>query len=321
MKKKFILIMMSFVLLLTLTSGTVIADSNEIEVILDGKQLTFDTKPITINGTTLVPMRPIFEAMEAEVKWDNATQIVTAKKDGTTVKLTISQKTAYKNGTMISLSSPGKIVNGSTMVPLRFVGEAFGATVKWDNVNQLITITTNAEITYDVTLKFPSDRYPETAAHISAAITKGKSAICTIDRDGADENREESLKGIPTKDGYDRDEWPMAMCSEGGQGADVAYVESSDNRGAGSWVGNALEEYPNGTRVLFIIDNGISEENHNIPKEQENKETESSESKETKEVFYKNCTAVREAGAAPLYAGDPGYSRSLDRDGDGVACE
>ncbi|WP_329607979.1 GmrSD restriction endonuclease domain-containing protein [Microbacterium sp. KUDC0406] len=38
-------------------------------------------------------------------------------------------------------------------------------------------------------------------------------------------------------------------------------------------------------------------------------------------VFYQNCTAVRAAGAAPLYAGEPGYTRKLDRDGDGVACE
>ncbi|WP_262107497.1 excalibur calcium-binding domain-containing protein [Arthrobacter sp. Marseille-P9274] len=38
-------------------------------------------------------------------------------------------------------------------------------------------------------------------------------------------------------------------------------------------------------------------------------------------TFYANCTAVRAAGAAPIYAGDPGYSRKLDRDGDGVACE
>ncbi|MGP0583722.1 excalibur calcium-binding domain-containing protein [Paenibacillus timonensis] len=38
-------------------------------------------------------------------------------------------------------------------------------------------------------------------------------------------------------------------------------------------------------------------------------------------VYYKNCTAVREAGAAPLYEGDPGYSTKLDRDKDGVACE
>ncbi|MGH3975633.1 MAG: excalibur calcium-binding domain-containing protein [Pseudonocardiaceae bacterium] len=38
-------------------------------------------------------------------------------------------------------------------------------------------------------------------------------------------------------------------------------------------------------------------------------------------VYYKNCSAARAAGAAPLYAGEPGYAAHLDRDGDGVACE
>ncbi|MGV0745443.1 excalibur calcium-binding domain-containing protein [Mycolicibacterium sp. XJ870] len=36
---------------------------------------------------------------------------------------------------------------------------------------------------------------------------------------------------------------------------------------------------------------------------------------------YPNCAAARAAGVAPLYAGQPGYSSKLDRDGDGVACE
>jgi hypothetical protein len=38
-------------------------------------------------------------------------------------------------------------------------------------------------------------------------------------------------------------------------------------------------------------------------------------------VYYKNCTAVRAAGADPIRRGDPGYGRHLDRDGDGVGCE
>jgi hypothetical protein len=38
-------------------------------------------------------------------------------------------------------------------------------------------------------------------------------------------------------------------------------------------------------------------------------------------VYYENCTAVRAAGAAPIHVGDPGYSRKLDRDGDGIGCE
>lgn len=40
-----------------------------------------------------------------------------------------------------------------------------------------------------------------------------------------------------------------------------------------------------------------------------------------KTAYYANCAAAKAAGAAPLYRGQPGYSRKLDRDGDGVACE
>jgi hypothetical protein len=39
------------------------------------------------------------------------------------------------------------------------------------------------------------------------------------------------------------------------------------------------------------------------------------------DVYYENCTAVRDAGADPIRRGDPGYARHLDRDGDGVGCE
>ncbi|WFA19292.1 DNA-entry nuclease [Paenibacillus mucilaginosus] len=105
----------------------------------------------------------------------------------------------------------------------------------------------------DYTLILPADRYPETLKHIREAIAEGESAVCTIDREGAEENRKESLKGIPTKKGYDRDEWPMAMCAEGGTGADVEYVPFADNRGAGSWIGNQLERFPDGSRILFQL--------------------------------------------------------------------
>ncbi|AFH65558.1 sporulation protein [Paenibacillus mucilaginosus K02] len=106
---------------------------------------------------------------------------------------------------------------------------------------------------YDAVLYFPFNKYPYTGDHIRDAIAAGHPDVCTIDRDGADENRAESLQGIPTKTGYDRDEWPMAMCEEGGAGADVRYVPYSDNRGSGSWVGNQLSVYPDGTRIKFIM--------------------------------------------------------------------
>jgi len=170
---------------------------------------------------------------------------------------------------------------------------------------------------YDYVLVFPSDSYPETALHIYNAIENGHSDVCTIDRDGADSNRKQSLKGIDTKEGYDRDEWPMAMCKEGGYGASVAYIDSSDNRGAGSWVGHQLSAYDNGERILFIVEKpkllfGEASKQSPLPTNELNTD---------EEIVYKNCTEAREAGVTPLFKGEPGYSKKLDRDGDGIACE
>lgn len=58
---------------------------------------------------------------------------------------------------------------------------------------------------------------------------------------------------MPTKKGKDRDEWPMALCAEGGEGADIKYISPKDNRGAESWVGHKLDDYANGTKVEFIV--------------------------------------------------------------------
>ncbi|MHA2894591.1 DNA-entry nuclease [Bacillus cereus] len=107
--------------------------------------------------------------------------------------------------------------------------------------------------TYDQVLEFPKERYPETGKHITDAIKEGHSEVCTIDRGGAADRRKLSLAPYPSKKGYDRDEWPMAMCKEGGKGAHIEYISPADNRGAGSWVGNELDKYPDGTRVKFEV--------------------------------------------------------------------
>ncbi|PGK47125.1 DNA-entry nuclease [Bacillus anthracis] len=106
---------------------------------------------------------------------------------------------------------------------------------------------------YDQVLEFPKERYPETGKHITDAIKEGHSEVCTIDRGGAADRRKLSLAPYPSKKGYDRDEWPMAMCKEGGKGAHIEYISPADNRGAGSWVGNKLDKYPDGTRVKFDV--------------------------------------------------------------------
>lgn len=109
-------------------------------VFLDGRQLSFEVQPIIENGRTLVPLRAIFEALGASVSWDGNTQTVTAIKSGTEIKLVIGQTTAYKNGVAVKLDVPSKVVEGRTLVPLRFVSEALGAQVFWNGDKQEITI-------------------------------------------------------------------------------------------------------------------------------------------------------------------------------------
>lgn len=60
------------------------------------------------------------------------------------------------------------------------------------------------------------------------AIAAGKPDVLTIDRAGARSNRRDSLRGIETRPGLDRDEFPPAMFQEGGQGASVRHINPSD---------------------------------------------------------------------------------------------
>jgi Deoxyribonuclease NucA/NucB len=82
---------------------------------------------------------------------------------------------------------------------------------------------------HDIILKLSKSDYPETGGHIEEAIGKGHPDILTINRPVAKANRKASLKGIKTKSGFDRDEWPMAMGKEGGKGAHIKYIDPSDN--------------------------------------------------------------------------------------------
>ncbi len=111
------------------------------KVFVDGAALAFQVPPRIEQGTTLVPLRGIFESLGATVVWDGSAQTVKASKADTQIQLKIGSTTAYRNGQAVTLAVPGKVIDGSTLVPLRFVSEALGADVKWDGPTQTITIT------------------------------------------------------------------------------------------------------------------------------------------------------------------------------------
>jgi hypothetical protein len=109
-------------------------------VFVDTVEIHFEVDPQIIDGTTLVQFRPLFEAMGMEVNWDGSQRLVTGAKEGLEIMLRIGEDKATVNGKKVELSQSARIINGSTMVPLRFVAESTGAFVYWDGFNREISV-------------------------------------------------------------------------------------------------------------------------------------------------------------------------------------
>ncbi|MCG1012407.1 hypothetical protein JT739_07320 [Tepidanaerobacter sp. GT38] len=117
------------------------ASENPISVIADGKQLTFDVPPILHNNRTLVPFRAIFEAYGAtDIKWNQNLQKATGTVDGITIELTVGSNTAIVNGKSMELDVPPIVKNGRVLVPIRFISEALGYDVEWDNAKRQVIV-------------------------------------------------------------------------------------------------------------------------------------------------------------------------------------
>ena len=97
--KKILSIILAVVMVLG-SMSFVMADDG-IKITINGEAKTFDVMPQIIDGRTLVPMRAIFEALGAEVGWDDATKTATGKTASTTVSLTIDKKAAKVNNKVI----------------------------------------------------------------------------------------------------------------------------------------------------------------------------------------------------------------------------
>lgn len=119
----------------------------EVSVKVDSKYIEFDEiKPTIIDGFTLVPLRAIFEALGADVQWDDATKTVTSTKGDITVKLTIGSNVLKKNDEEIKLDVEARIIDGFTMVPVRAISEAYDCTVNWIDKSKCVDIYSPKEV-------------------------------------------------------------------------------------------------------------------------------------------------------------------------------
>lgn len=164
----------SFLVLLSVTMSLTACDASDVESSLEdtliflqinnpymyanGIEKEIDegrgTTPILDNGRTLVPIRSIIEECGGTVDWNQDTQTVTLNYNSDEIKLIINSNIAYLNSKKSTLDVAPQVINGRTMLPIRFIAEGFNYDVRWDDTKSVITITNNAKIS---DTEIPSD--------------------------------------------------------------------------------------------------------------------------------------------------------------------
>ncbi|NPV69176.1 MAG: tetratricopeptide repeat protein [Firmicutes bacterium] len=111
-----------------------------LKVFVNGKRPAFDQPPVIKDGRTLVPVRAVSEALGATVEWQAQTREVIISKGDTVIRLQLESRTALVNGKTLELDVPAESLNGRTVVPLRFVGEALKYQISYDGASGMVMV-------------------------------------------------------------------------------------------------------------------------------------------------------------------------------------
>ncbi|MGN0711811.1 MAG: stalk domain-containing protein [Anaerovoracaceae bacterium] len=143
-KRKLISASLALFLFLSVTPVNSIkayATENSTNVVFNGESRTLASDPVNVSGTLLVSLRDIAEMFGAEVTWNNKLKEATVTKGDTEITVKVGSPTAFVNNRVSKLSQEATIINDKIMVPIRFIGEAFEADIKWDNNTKTVTIS------------------------------------------------------------------------------------------------------------------------------------------------------------------------------------
>ncbi len=122
-----------------------------VRIQLNGKELYFDTEPYFEDGTVMVPLRGMMEALEAEVGWEQSTGTIWTCMGDNRLEMWNDSKQVKVNGVYSELPVAVQVKHNRTHVPAKFITELFGGTISFDTSLNLIAI--------DMSMANPSEVY------------------------------------------------------------------------------------------------------------------------------------------------------------------
>ncbi|MCX8095401.1 MAG: copper amine oxidase N-terminal domain-containing protein [Caldisericia bacterium] len=107
---------------------------------LNDKEIELEIPPMIIKGRTMVPLRFVVESFGGEVVWNNDDKSIKIKFEDKEILMWLNNNISYINDKKYALDVPPTVINGRTIVPIRFVAEALNSYVFWDSKEQKVTI-------------------------------------------------------------------------------------------------------------------------------------------------------------------------------------
>jgi hypothetical protein len=134
----------------TARTRTIVLVIGQTTMTVDGKKVVIDPSgkvaPTIRNGRTFLPVRVLIEALGGTVAWDAISRKATVALGKNTVQLWIGKSRATVNGKAVAIDAADKkvvpvIVEGRTLLPLRFLGESLGLDIGWNAAVRSVTLT------------------------------------------------------------------------------------------------------------------------------------------------------------------------------------
>lgn len=102
-------------------------------VMVNGRPVAGDVDPVVVNGRMQGGLRALFAAIGARISWLSRARTARVVSGSLTIEVPVGSRIAKVNGAQVDMGGPARIVNGRTVVPVRFFADATGAQISWDS--------------------------------------------------------------------------------------------------------------------------------------------------------------------------------------------
>ena len=181
---------------------TIVMKIDNAEITVDGINKSIDengTSPVIISDRTYIPVRALMENIGGNAEWDNAAKTAVLNYSDDEIRLTVDSNTAYYNGSSVELDAVPVILNGRTMLPVRFIAESFGFAVDWDSENRTITIS---EQLTEVSTELTTVVSEESTVEKTEELTNSKVLVAYFSCTGNTEKAAEKIAQVTNADIY-----------------------------------------------------------------------------------------------------------------------